>query len=114
MNIKTQIYPFEGETLNKESEDIHIPGIEVGGGWRTGCGSHPQSAEQMEELEESVCSVVRQANEREGQGGGVQDGGKPNNDVRGRDNFWALKIKKVRENKLEVAEMRMIQCMFGE
>ena len=45
---------LQGETL-KESEDIHIPGIAVGGGWRTGCGSHPPSAE----LEESVWSVVR-------------------------------------------------------
>ena len=32
---------------------------EVGGGWRTGCGSHPPSAERVEELEESVWSVVR-------------------------------------------------------
>ena len=43
----------------KESEDIHIPGIDVGGGWRTGCGSHPPSAERVEELEDSVWSVVR-------------------------------------------------------
>ena len=42
---------------SKESEDIHIPGIDVGGGWRTGCGSDPPSAERMEELEESVCMV---------------------------------------------------------
>ena len=44
---------------SKESEDIHIPGIDVGGGWITGCGSHPPSAERVEELEESVWSVVR-------------------------------------------------------
>ena len=30
----------------KESEDIHIPGIDVGGGWRIGCGSHPPSADR--------------------------------------------------------------------
>ena len=65
---------------SKESEDIHIPGIHVGGGWRTGCGSHPPSAERVEELEESVWSVVRQENEREDQGEGVQNGG--NTDVR--------------------------------
>ena len=53
----------------RESEDIQIPGIDIGGGWRSGCGSHPQSAKRMEELEESVWSVVRQRNEREGQGG---------------------------------------------
>ena len=39
---------------NKEIEDIHIPGIYVGGGWITGCGSHPQSAELVEELEECL------------------------------------------------------------
>ena len=42
--------------------------IDVGGGWRTGCGSHPQSTELVEELEDSVCSVVRQENECEDQG----------------------------------------------
>ena len=39
--------------------------IDVGGGWITGCGSHPQSAERVEELEESVWSVIRQENELE-------------------------------------------------
>ena len=65
----------------------NISGIDVGGGWRTGCGSHPQSAERVEELEDSVWSVVRQENEREGQTQreGVQDGGKTSTDVRGRD-----------------------------
>ena len=42
---------------------------------RTGCGSHPLSAERVEELEESVWSVVRQENEREDQGEGVQNSG---------------------------------------
>ena len=28
----------------KESEYIHLPGIDVGGRWETGCGSHPQSS----------------------------------------------------------------------
>ena len=49
---------LQGEIVNKESDDIHIPGIDVGGGWRTGCGSHPQSAERVKRLEESVWSVV--------------------------------------------------------
>ena len=57
MNIKMQISSYR-ERHFKESEDIHIPGIDVGGGWRTGCGSHPPSAEWVEELEESVWSVV--------------------------------------------------------
>ena len=72
---------------SKESEYIHIPGIDVGGGWRTGCGSHPPSAERVEELEESVWSVVRQENEREYQGEGVHDSGKTSRptDVRGRN-----------------------------
>ena len=70
---------------SKESEDIHIPGIDVGGGWRTGCGSDPPSTERVEELEESVWSVVRQENEREDQGEGIQNSGKTSTDVRGRD-----------------------------
>ena len=40
---------------SKEIEDVHIPGIDVCGGWRTGCGSHQQSAELVEELEELGC-----------------------------------------------------------
>ena len=39
----------------------------------------------MEELEESVWSVVQQDNEREYQGEGVQNSGKTSTDVRGRD-----------------------------
>ena len=78
------IHGFTGRD-SKESEDIHIPGIDVGGGWRTGCGSHPPSAERVEELEESVWSVVRQENEREDQEEGVQNSGKTSTDVRGRD-----------------------------
>ena len=39
----------------------------------------------MEELEESVCSVVRQENEREDHGEGVQNSGMTSTDVRGRD-----------------------------
>ena len=66
-------------------EDIHIRGINIGGGWRTGCGSHPQSAERMEELEENVWSVVRQKNEHEDEREGVQDSGKTGTGVRGRD-----------------------------
>ena len=76
---------LQGETDSKESEDIHIPGIDVGGGWRTGCGSHPPSAERVQELEESVWSIVRQENEREDQGEGVQNSGKTSTDVWGRD-----------------------------
>ena len=53
---------------------------------RTGCGSHPLSAERVEELEESVWSVVRQENEREDQGEGVQNSGKTSTGaVRSRD-----------------------------
>ena len=57
----------------------------VGEGWSTGCRSHPPSAERVEELEESVCSVVCQGNERKDQGEGVQNSGKTSTDVRGRD-----------------------------
>ena len=77
--------PFTGRDI-KESKYIHIPGIDVGGRWRTGCGSHPQSAERVEELEESVWSVVRQENKREVQEEGVlQDSGKTGTGVRCRD-----------------------------
>ena len=74
--------PFTGR-YSKESEYIHIPGIDVGGGCRTGCGSHPPIAERVEKLEESVWSVVRQDNERENQGEGVQNNRKTSTDVRG-------------------------------
>ena len=43
------------------------------------------SAERVEELEESVWSIVRQENEREDQGEGVQNSGKTSTYVRGRD-----------------------------
>ena len=39
----------------------------------------------MEDLEESVWSVVRQENEREDQGEGVQNSGNTRTDVLGRD-----------------------------
>ena len=102
MNIKCRD-PFIG----RDSKDIHILWIDVGGGWRTGCGSHPQSAERVEELEESVWSVVRQENEREDQGEGVQN--RPA--LMYGAATWAL--KKAQEKKLEVAEMRMLRWMCG-
>ena len=58
----------------------------------------------MEELEESVWSVVRQESGREDQG--VQDSGKTGTDVPGRY-FFSLG----QEKKLEVAEMRMLRWM---
>ena len=62
----------------------------------------------------SVWSVVRQENECEDQGEGVQDGG----------NFLVVRpalmygaetwvLKKAQEKKLEVAGMRMLRWMFG-
>ena len=51
----------------------------------------------MEELEETVWSVVRQENEREDLMYGAET--------------WAL--KKAQEKKLEVAEMRMLRWMCG-
>ena len=76
---------------------------------RTGCGSHPLSAERVEELEESVWSVVRQENEREDQGKVYRTVVRPAL-VYGAE-IWAL--KKAQENKLEVAEIRMLRCMCG-
>ena len=71
---------------------------------RTGCGSHPLSAERVEELEESVWSVVRQENEREDRRKVYRTVVRPAL-VYGAE-IWAL--KKEQEKKLEVAEMRML------
>ena len=59
----------------------------------------------MEELEESVWSVVRQANEREEQEEGVQNSAKTSTDVRGRG--------MAQERKLEIAEIRLLRWMCG-
>ena len=59
----------------------------------------------MEELEESVWSVMRQEDEREDQGNVVRPA------VMYRAETWVL--KKAQERKLEVAEMRMLQWMCG-
>ena len=43
---------------SKESEDIHTPGIDIGLGWRTGCGCHPQRTERVDEQVERVSGVL--------------------------------------------------------
>ena len=43
----------------------------------------PTDCRAVEELEESVWSVVRQENERKDQGEGLQDSGKTSTDVQG-------------------------------
>ena len=63
----------------------------------------------MEELEESVWSVVRQENEQD-QGEGEQNSGTTSTDAYGAET-WSL--KKAQDNKLEVAEMRMLRWMSG-
>ena len=61
------------------------------------------------ELEDSVCSVVRQGNEREDQWeGGYRTVVRPA--LMWVAEKWAL--TKAQENKLEVAEMRMLRWMF--
>ena len=52
---------------------------------------------------------MRQENEHEDQGEGVQNSGKTSTDVRGRD----MGIEEGTEDKLEVTEMRMLRWMFG-
>ena len=94
MDIKMQRSIYREDS--KESEDIHIPGIDV---------DEDGELDAEVNLEESVWSVMRQGNEREYQGEGVHNSGKTSIDVRGRD------VKKVQENKLEVAEMRMLRWM---
>ena len=101
-------YPFTGK-YSKESEVIHIIGIYDGGGWISGCGSHPQSAERVEELEESVWSVVRQKNERDDQVKVHRTVVRPT--LVYCAETWAL--NNAQENKLVVAEMRMLRCMCG-
>ena len=39
---------------SKDSEDIEIYGIDIGGGLITGCRNQPQSTERVEELVKSV------------------------------------------------------------
>ena len=63
----------------------------------------------MEELEESVWSVVRQENEREDQGKVYRTVVRPA--LMYGAVTWAL--KKAQEKKLEVAEMRMLRWMCG-
>ena len=61
----------------------------------TGCGSHPPSAERMEELEESVWNVVQQRVYMAAVRPELVYGG----------------IEKGTGNRLEVAEMRMLRWM---
>ena len=49
-------YPFAVRD-SKESEHNHISATDVVGGRITGCRTHPQSAERLEELENNVWSV---------------------------------------------------------
>ena len=48
---------LQGETVKRVTTFTYLV-IYVGGGWRTGCGSHPQSVEWVEEPEESVWSFL--------------------------------------------------------
>ena len=51
-------YPFTvGLRDSKENEHIQIYAIDVVGGRRSGCRTHPPSAERLEELEKNVWSV---------------------------------------------------------
>ena len=98
MNIKTQRSIYR--QISKESEDIHMAEIDVGGGCGTGCASHPQSAERVDELEENVWSVVQQEIEREDQGEGVQNSGMTGTGVRGAE---TRALQSAQEKKSEVA-----------
>ena len=95
------IYPPVDHTID------HIPGIDIGGGWRTGYGSHPQSAERVEELEERVWIVARQEMNVEIKGKVYMAVVRPA--LMCGAEIWAL--KKAHEKKLEVAEMRILRWM---
>ena len=64
-----------------------------------------QTVERVEELGESVWSVVGQENEREDEGEGIQDSGKTGTGEWGRDNG----VEEGTGKKVEVAEMRMLR-----
>ena len=67
----------------------------------------------MEELEESVWSVVRQENERKDQGEGVQDSGKTSTDVRGRNmgvEEWTGKEIWGRRNENDTMDVRSYEA----
>ena len=94
---------------SKESEDIHIPGIDVGGGWITGCGSHPSSAERWKNWKRVsgvLCDRIMKVNIK---GKVYRTVARPA--LMYGAETWAL--KKAQENKLEVAEMRMLRWMCG-
>ena len=71
-------------------------------------------AERVEELEESVWSVVRQENEREDQWEGVQNSGKTSIDVRGRDmGVKEGSVKEIGGRRNENATMDVQSCEAG-
>ena len=74
----------QGETVKRLKTFTYLVST-LAEDWRTGCGSHPQSGQWVEEPEESVWSFLWQENEREDQWEGVQNSGKISTDVRGRD-----------------------------
>ena len=74
---------LQGETVNRVKTFTYLGSILAEDGQLD--TEVIQSAERVEELEESVWSVVRQKNEREDQGEGVQSSGKTSTDVQGRD-----------------------------
>ena len=80
----------------------------------TECRSHPQSEERVEELEESVWSVVRQENERDDQGEGVQNSGKTSTDVRGRDGLEEGTGKDIGGHRNENATMDVRSYKAGQ
>ena len=74
---------LQGETVNRVKTFTYLGSILAEDGQLD--TEVTQSVERVEELEESVWSVVRQENEPEDQGEGVQNSGKTSTDVQGRD-----------------------------
>ena len=101
-------YPFTGRD-SEECKDIHIPGIYVGGGWITGCGSHPQSAERVKDWKR-VSGVLcdRTIN--------MKTNMKVYRTVVRPALMYGAEtraLKKAHEKKLEVVQMRMLRWMCG-
>ena len=76
---------LQGETVKRVKTFTYLGSTLAEDGELDAEVTHRVQSGWVEELEESVWSVVRQENEREDQVEGVQNSGKTSTDVRGRD-----------------------------
>ena len=107
MKISRKKTKYLAYNEHQDAEELHLRGETVK---RVKTFTYPGStlaedgeldAEVTRRLHKSGVSVVRQENEREDQGEGVQDCGKTSTDVRGRDMGSGEIAKKVQERRLK-------------